>query len=104
MLHRQPTGSKQIIGHNGFICVMARGPLCVCGGDGEAELLVLTSVSVLGLVLLVALDLRGYLVVVRAAVRTAIRVVARAVVSAVVRVVVRAAVAAAAATATVAAA
>ena len=42
---------------------------CVCGGDGEAELLVLTSVSVLGLVLLVALDLPGYLVVVRAAVR-----------------------------------
>ena len=42
---------------------------CVCGGDGEAELLVLTSVSVLGLVLLVALDLRGYLVVVRVAVR-----------------------------------
>ena len=43
---------------------------CVCGGDGEAELLVLTSVSVLGLVLLVALDLPDYLVVVvRAAVR-----------------------------------
>ena len=42
---------------------------CVCGGDGEAELLVLTSVSVLGLVLLVALDLRDDLVVVRVAVR-----------------------------------
>ena len=42
---------------------------CVCGGDGEAELLVLTSVNVLGLVLLVALDLRGYLVLIRAAVR-----------------------------------
>ena len=41
----------------------------MCGGDGDAKLLVLTSVSVLGLVLLVALDLRGYLVVVRAAVR-----------------------------------
>ena len=42
---------------------------CVCGGDGEAELLVPTSVSVLGLVLLVALDLPDYLVVIRAAVR-----------------------------------
>ena len=37
---------------------------CVCGGDGEAELLVLTSVGVLGLVLLVALDLCDDLVVV----------------------------------------
>ena len=44
------------------------GVRCVCGGDGEAELLVLTSVSVLGLVLLVALDLRDDLVVVRVAV------------------------------------
>ena len=41
----------------------------MCGGDGEAELLVLTSVSVLGLVLLVALDLHDDLVVIRAAVR-----------------------------------